>query len=149
MRMLLLGIIAFQVGCVGPDLGDAPFLCNDGYPQCPDGYHCVVVGDDNYCVKEGLAVGETGTPGHDGSTSGPGLLDGAIPGDDSSMADTSIPKKPDIKITTDVLGKPDILPWKACQNNSDCKATTYKCCCKVFLLSTMVCLPVCPDPYCI
>jgi hypothetical protein len=28
-------------GCSLPDLGSAPFLCNTGAPQCPDGYSCV------------------------------------------------------------------------------------------------------------
>lgn len=149
MRVLLLGIIAFHAGCVGLDLGDAPFLCNDGYPQCPEGYQCVAMDEDDYCVKEGAQIGETGAPKPDGGTKGSGVFDGLVSGKDSAMADISKPPIPDIKISIDVPGKPDILPWKACQNNIDCKATTYKCCCKVFLLPTMVCLPACPDPYCI
>ena len=102
----------------------------------------------------GIACGKetTPTPGApkpDGGTKGSGVFDGLVSGKDSAMADISKPPIPDIKISIDVPGKPDILPWKACQNNIDCKATTYKCCCKVFLLPTMVCLPACPDPYCI
>ncbi len=149
MRILLLGFIVLQTGCVGLDLGDAPFLCNSGYPQCPEGYHCLAMGQDDYCVKEGAKVGEAGTPTSDSGAKGPGTFDGLVSGRDTAMADIPKPQKPDIKMSMDAHGKPDVLPWKGCKTNNDCKTTTYKCCCKVFLLPTMVCLPVCPDPYCI
>ena len=37
-------------GCAPPDLGDAPFFCNSGSPQCPEGYHCAV----DTCVRDGV-----------------------------------------------------------------------------------------------
>jgi hypothetical protein len=37
-------------GCATPDLGNAPFLCNKGDPECPDGYVC----ENKVCVREGL-----------------------------------------------------------------------------------------------
>ena len=37
-------------GCALPDLGDAPFYCNSGRPQCPEGYHCAA----DVCVRDGV-----------------------------------------------------------------------------------------------
>lgn len=38
-------------GCSTLDLGDAPFLCNNGQPPCPEGYVCV----NKVCRREGQA----------------------------------------------------------------------------------------------
>jgi hypothetical protein len=35
------------------ELGDAPFLCHDGTPECPEGYYCEPDGKHGVCVKEG------------------------------------------------------------------------------------------------
>jgi len=35
------------------ELGQAPFLCHDGTPECPEGYTCQTVGKDEICVKVG------------------------------------------------------------------------------------------------
>ncbi len=45
---LLAAICAFLC-CGGPELGEAPFLCNSGQPRCPEGYACV----GKVCVLEG------------------------------------------------------------------------------------------------
>jgi hypothetical protein len=38
-----------------PDLGDTPFLCGSGEPQCPDGYTCMAGsgGGPSYCATHG------------------------------------------------------------------------------------------------
>jgi len=52
MRRQILVILAVgAAACSGCalKLGDAPFLCNSGEPQCPLGYEC----NNGYCVPEG------------------------------------------------------------------------------------------------
>ena len=44
------------------NLGDSPFICNTGEPQCPLGYAC----KSNYCVKDGKCPDHV--PGCEGST---------------------------------------------------------------------------------
>lgn len=48
VSLYLLGCLTGLSGCA-PDLGEVPFLCNNGTPRCPSGYECKV----RYCVKEG------------------------------------------------------------------------------------------------
>jgi hypothetical protein len=48
---LLLGVLFAGVSCGTLDLGDAPFLCNDGKPECPNGYTC---NGGGICVKSGV-----------------------------------------------------------------------------------------------
>ncbi len=53
MRICTWASLSFLLACVGcavPDLGDAPFFCNDGKPKCPEGYHCL--GD--VCLRDGV-----------------------------------------------------------------------------------------------
>ena len=38
-------------GCALPDLGEAPFYCNNGSPACPDGYHCLSPPSPPRCVR--------------------------------------------------------------------------------------------------
>ena len=47
-------------GCSPMDLGEAPFLCNNGTPRCPTGYTCAT----GVCVREGSS--------HNPTDSGPG-----------------------------------------------------------------------------
>ncbi len=49
-----LGLVVTTAGC-SPDLGVAPFKCNVGSPQCPEGYECNA---GNICVKEGTCPSE-------------------------------------------------------------------------------------------
>ncbi len=46
-------------GCVETDLGDAPLLCNQGEPRCPEGYVCARVDNADHCVKEGQTTSLT------------------------------------------------------------------------------------------
>jgi hypothetical protein len=48
----LLALCLPLLGCQ-VDLGQAPFYCNNGNPQCPEGYGCVEVSKRWICVKEG------------------------------------------------------------------------------------------------
>lgn len=52
-------------GCPGLDLGEAPFFCHNGNPECPEGYTCERVDGRDICVKEGSQP--------------PSLTDGAVP----------------------------------------------------------------------
>ena len=38
---VILASLLAAAGCAEPDLGDAPFFCNSGTPECPEGYSCV------------------------------------------------------------------------------------------------------------
>ena len=58
-----LTVIAF--GCIASDLGlDAPFLCNNGIPECPSGYSCV----DGVCLTSGAGA-ESESESEDGRES--------------------------------------------------------------------------------
>jgi hypothetical protein len=49
----LLALAAFMMGlsaCASPELGKAPFRCNHGAPECPEGYQC---NPNGICVKTG------------------------------------------------------------------------------------------------
>ena len=54
-------------GCSPMDLGEAPFLCNNGTPRCPTGYTCLV----GVCVREGSSYQPTDS-GPGGKKDGPG-----------------------------------------------------------------------------
>ena len=62
-------------GCPPMDLGDTPFLCNNGDPECPIGYEC----RGKVCVKEGSSVAKKDAGG-DGPTDALSS-EGIIPGD--------------------------------------------------------------------
>jgi len=51
LTAFLLGVAL--AGCA-PDLGDAPFFCHSGNPQCPEGYTCTDVAGQQVCVKDGV-----------------------------------------------------------------------------------------------
>jgi hypothetical protein len=55
--------------CANPNLGDVPFRCNNGLPECPDGYVCVLHQSEKVCVREGLQLDASTTPRTD--TQGP------------------------------------------------------------------------------
>ncbi|MCC6749229.1 MAG: lamin tail domain-containing protein [Deltaproteobacteria bacterium] len=93
----------FTTGCAAPDLGDAPFLCNRGTPECPDGYACVPSGGKRICLREGLAL--PGADARSAADAGPlGASDAApssdtqpppLPADAGLPADRGTVKKPD------------------------------------------------------
>ncbi len=74
------------------ELGDAPFLCHDGTPECPDGYYCQPDGKTGICVKEGslppkLDAGPKPQP-EAGAETGPG-----------KEAGVDMPWPPDMPVT--------------------------------------------------
>jgi len=42
------------VGCSAPDLGEAPWFCNSGVPECPAGYTCCLESLAPVCRKQCL-----------------------------------------------------------------------------------------------
>ena len=59
--MKKLAIVFWASACTpfAPDLGSAPYLCNDSEPRCPDGYTCMETGDapeDKVCISNNGAV---------------------------------------------------------------------------------------------
>lgn len=145
-------------GCVEPDLGEVPFLCNNGDPQCPEGYTCI---QDRYCLRSGSSLTDT-QPWPDKGISdlypSPELikLDGAPPFPD-------MPVKPDGVTKWDVGGPDTVSPpdkgttkpdgWPphlGCQSHTECKDSSSPCCCPTpFLPQIWSCLPLCLDPFCI
>jgi len=71
----LVALLLAAAGCQ-IDLGEAPFLCHDGVPECPEGYVCVKADNKRICVKEG---------------SQPPTLDGAPPLSDGPRPEGSPP----------------------------------------------------------
>ncbi|MCC6750914.1 MAG: hypothetical protein IT371_24870 [Deltaproteobacteria bacterium] len=130
-------LCAGAAGC-GINLGDAPFLCNRGSPQCPDGYEC---NKANVCVREGTcpqgvagcepkpdtgSVKPDGGSGQDGS--GPG--DGSTPTDGLViLPDTTV--RPDKCVGRCDQGTPNKCGNGVCDQGetvlscpADCKSTT-------------------------
>ena len=85
-------------GCATPDLGLAPFICNKGDPQCPDGYVC----QNKICVREGYTVEGDASPRLDTSRPGSDGLspDGPQPIADRPSTKSDHPKTPDQKSPT-------------------------------------------------
>jgi hypothetical protein len=81
-RAIPIVAIVMCAGCVEPDLGNVPFLCHNGNPECPDGYTCKEVSGQKVCVKDG--------------SDPPKLTDASVPGD---AADGQVP--PDGQIPPD------------------------------------------------
>jgi hypothetical protein len=85
--------LALTLTACPPNLGQAPFLCNKGIPECPDGYVC----RQKICVREGTALSidsklalEVGVPGNDGTA----LSDRSQPRRDRSIV--TVDKKPNL-----------------------------------------------------
>ena len=47
-----------------PDLGNAPFLCGEAEPKCPDGYTCQSMGSANVCLAPGGTLPDGGGNGN-------------------------------------------------------------------------------------
>ncbi len=63
---LALALLFLAPGCSPMDLGEAPFLCNNGTPKCPEGYIC----SGGACVREGSSY--TPSDGGGSKKDGPG-----------------------------------------------------------------------------
>jgi hypothetical protein len=145
-------------GCIELNLGDIPFLCNNGMPECPEGYTCLQVGTGpKRCVKQGATLPKRDVAklvdGGTIDTSPISDLPTALP--DQPLADFPAlnPDKkatdvhPQIKDTKVVDGWP---PHFGCQSHSECTSPDYPCCCPMPLVPDIwTCLPLCFDPFCI
>ena len=141
--------------CIEPDLGDVPFYCNKGDPECPDGYQCVA----NRCVREGVSTTDAnGVTEDQGEIDGP-VSDSLMPWPESSpWPDTSTkvdapPMKLDLGILPDAP-KPKTDGWPphlGCQSHAECASDpSNPCCCPMPLLPQIwACLPLCLNPFCI
>ncbi|MCB9555630.1 MAG: lamin tail domain-containing protein [Deltaproteobacteria bacterium] len=67
---IVLAALSSASGCVEPNLGAAPFLCNEGVPECPDGYQCDRSDSPAVCRRQGslpprvdaAAIPDAGSP---------------------------------------------------------------------------------------
>jgi hypothetical protein len=144
-------------GCVKPDLGEVPFFCNLGDPQCPDGYTCIEHGGYRVCAKEGYTpapdtsiVGLDAGPAEDAFS----WLDGTVL--DGPVVDVYVP--PDLYPTPDTGGTPQDAgldadgppPHLGCQSDQECTDPSAPCCCPFpGLPQFWTCLPMCLNPLCV
>jgi hypothetical protein len=117
---LLMLLTISPAGCVEPGLGDVPFYCNPGSPQCPEGYRCVA----DRCVREGV----------DPTDGGSGLDLWPIQGD-TQQHDQEPPPNP-VKwdlgsppLDTSSPGPDGEPPPTTCQTDSDCTSDPQNPCC--------------------
>lgn len=113
------------LGCPAPELGEAPFYCHNGYPQCPDDYVCVGEGGgkSGICVKKG-----TTPPKLDGKVAKPeaGADTGPQPeagGDTGPQPDLPVkydqgPTIPGKVVITEFMANPD-AGGKVTDNNGE------------------------------
>jgi hypothetical protein len=123
--LLVLTLLTMSpAGCVEPGLGDVPFYCNPGSPQCPEGYRCVA----ERCVREGVDLTDDG-----------GAIDQWSMQGDTQQHD----QEPPSPVKWDLGSLPDTSPPEpdggssVCQLDSDCSDPLSPCCC------LGVCEPVC------
>jgi hypothetical protein len=152
---------AALVACAEPDLGDAPFFCNNGTPQCPDGYVCVEDDDRRVCVRSGIdrrpasapdqgAVADAGEPSStDLGVAGPDVAPASdlwpiAPDQGQPTPDQSVPT-PDAGIIYPDSGGGGHL---GCQSNAECDSDAPCCCPFPLLPDIWTCLPLCFDPFC-
>ena len=145
--------------CAEPDLGDAPFLCNHGTPQCPDGYVCVDDDGASVCIRPGLDRRRTTAPDRGVAADAGSTVkaDGApLPADTRPAAD-SVSPLPDRGVTVDqAVRTPDggiTYPdagsgHLGCQSNAECDVDAPCCCPFPLLPEIWTCLPLCFDPFC-
>jgi hypothetical protein len=99
-RLLLLAFITSAAGACtsyNPSLPQEPFLCADDDPKCPDGYACVVSGNQNLCMAEGGGSGSGTFQCADDSQ-----LEGASRNDTIATAfPTGVADRPGMTITFD------------------------------------------------
>jgi len=85
MKKLAILLLASACSPFAPDLGGAPYLCNDTAPRCPDGYTCMETGqaaEDKICISNnGAALDGAGFACNDDSP-----LEGANRNDDIQHA---------------------------------------------------------------
>ena len=156
MLWLALGGMLSGAGCVEPELGDVPFFCNGGQPECPDGYQCI--GDR--CVRNGVRRDDAGVGGDPDQGSSRPTADLLMPfpetAPDIRPPPDTVPPDPDLGPDPDGSPSPQDTgpvtdggqPVELCTSNSDC-APESPCCCLVQVVNARLCLPLCLDPFCI
>ena len=164
--LALLALLLLAVGCEEPQLGDVPFYCNKGSPECPEGYRCQTHGKLRVCVREGatyaarpdakVIVKDAGKD--EGQITFDGIKDQSkpdLPGDlavaDGPVVQPDLPKPPDQKvIPKDAAPAPDMPHW-GCQSNNECKLQDpqFACCCPLLNPLIWGCLPFCLNPLCV
>lgn len=147
-RAVFLG--ALLSACAEPDLGDVPFYCNKGDPQCPEGYSCVA----NSCVRNGSGPLDSAPPDvAPPDTRGP---DWVSPWPEASTADLPVSLDGPV-IKWDLGALPDAPPptkdgWPphlGCQSHQECTDSSNPCCCPAIIPQIWACLPLCLNPFCI
>ena len=109
--------------CVPLELGDIPFKCNDGNPNCPDGYHCEGTKPDWVCVRDGFLRIDSALPEGDAAVTADAAVDfapqrdfsldkGWQPPDQGIPADQFVDAGPPV----DAFVASD-LPHLGCQDN--------------------------------
>jgi len=156
-RLSLAVATLLLASCVEPNLGDSPFYCNGGSPECPEGYVCVKTGGQGRCVKPGFtAAAVQGMVADAGVDTGLPQQDGPVTKTDLPRTDGPVtkwdkgPLPPDQKIVPPVDTGPQ--PHLGCQTNQECTTSdpTSPCCCPMpFVPLVWTCLPLCLDPLCI
>jgi hypothetical protein len=157
-RLAFLAMFVCAVAaCVEPDLGQIPFRCHSGVPECPEGYYCAKQGSDRFCIKEGTLLPDTSSR-RDLNT----VVDDfpVIQPDTKVAKDQAIPRSegsvvkwdgrlvdawPDFTIPKYDSGQDMLL----CTSNNDCKDPSSSCCCALpFIPIFKFCLSFCLDPIC-
>lgn len=166
-RALPLLALPVLAACAQLDLGDAPFFCNSGSPQCPDGYSCMTQGPDRVCVRTGTGLDVAYQPRQDAQVAD----DLTAQEQDTSVfaADStppistptfdSVPPSPDLFPT--IPKPPDawawppqpdlgtILPHLGCQSSATCTWPGQNCCCPLsWNPNVWVCAALCVSPAC-
>jgi len=128
MKKLAIILLASACTPFSPDLGGAPYLCNDTEPRCPDGYTCMENGDapeDKVCISNNGAVpdGSSGFQCKDDSN-----LEGPNRNDDIMHAFvTPVDSDPDwplVDIAICPAGDKDTYAINLTQTNKGIKVTT-------------------------
>ena len=111
MTRILTTLLALAATACSLDLGEAPFLCHNGLPRCPDGYECVPSSGtpNGICIKEGAEppVSDARPPDR-----GP-PIDGKPPADGPPVDDGPLP--PDLPpqvgqvLVSEFMADPDMV----------------------------------------
>jgi hypothetical protein len=149
-----LGLAMGWSGCAEPSLGTSPFYCNNGQPECPEGYECQPQGKVKVCVLPGTPpVVDTRPRPPDMATRDINRLsDQPVVQLDRPKPDGPVVKwdKAPPDLAKDKGPPPDGGPHLGCQSNAECTSTDSPCCCPVPLLPLVwACLPICLNPFCL
>ncbi len=153
--LLLLGIVAGG-GCIEANLGNSPFYCNNGTPECPEGYVCQAQGKVKLCMLPGVPLPDT-QPWPDSMRPDvtPWPDQPPLPPDKYTWPDQPVTKwdKPAADLPPkpkDTGPLPDgIPPHLGCQSNTECGSSSPCCCPMPLIPQVWACLPLCFNPFCL